>query len=212
MTKVSESLDAEKPNRMERRRLKTRDKLLAATLELMVAKGVDKTTMDDITNLADLGRRTFYYHFSSKEECVVAAAAGAFQRHSQAVADRFGEEDDPARVLATATQLVIPALVKEAITAQLTDRPRLLGQALGESIGPFVREDIQAGVEQGRFKPPLTGEAMDNLILGALVVLVIEIANQQDDMEELVRGYAQTFLMMLGIGAEEAGKLVKEAS
>ena len=71
-----------KPNRMDRRREETRKKILEATLELVIEKGVDKTTMSDITEAADLGRRTFYYHFASKEECVIAAAVGQIQKHS----------------------------------------------------------------------------------------------------------------------------------
>ena len=70
---------SDKPNRMEKRRLKTRAKLLAATLKLVLKKGIDKTTMDDITETADLGRRTLYYHFSSKEECILAAVGGSLR-------------------------------------------------------------------------------------------------------------------------------------
>ncbi|MBN1635721.1 MAG: TetR/AcrR family transcriptional regulator [Deltaproteobacteria bacterium] len=56
--------------RQERRVFKTRNKLLSASSRLFADKGIDLTTIDDITERADLGKGTFYYHFNSKEEVI----------------------------------------------------------------------------------------------------------------------------------------------
>ena len=119
-----------KPNRMARRRRETRAKLLTATHDLIVEKGIDKTTMSDITEAADLGRRTFYYHFASKDECISATAVEVYQRHALAVLGIVSPGDDPAFIMAIATQSVLGSLLQEPITARLVERPILLGLSL----------------------------------------------------------------------------------
>ncbi len=57
-------------NRFERRKLRTQQQLKQATVELILEKGYDSTTVQDITDRADLGRGTFYVHFQDKEDIV----------------------------------------------------------------------------------------------------------------------------------------------
>lgn len=45
-----------------------RDNILSAAKELFETKGVEKTTMDDIAELADYSKSTIYVYFKSKEE------------------------------------------------------------------------------------------------------------------------------------------------
>jgi AcrR family transcriptional regulator len=53
--------------RQQRRVSRTRQKLLDAASGLFAEKGLDLTTIDDITERADVGKGTFYYHFKNKE-------------------------------------------------------------------------------------------------------------------------------------------------
>jgi AcrR family transcriptional regulator len=57
-------------NRFERRKLHTQQQLKQATVELILEKGYDSTTVQDIADRADLGRGTFYVHFKDKEDIV----------------------------------------------------------------------------------------------------------------------------------------------
>ncbi len=57
-------------NRFERRKLRTRNRLKQATVDLMLENGYDAVTIQDITDRADLGRGTFYVHFNDKEDIV----------------------------------------------------------------------------------------------------------------------------------------------
>lgn len=54
------------PSRTEKRAAKTRKKLLTAALEIFSECGVDASTIDMITERADLGKGTFYRHFTDK--------------------------------------------------------------------------------------------------------------------------------------------------
>ena len=65
--------EAKTPTRHERRRLQTRAQLIQATLKLVLEKGYDAITIQDITDRADLGRGTFYIHFKDKADVVWAA-------------------------------------------------------------------------------------------------------------------------------------------
>jgi AcrR family transcriptional regulator len=64
--------------RRERKKLATRAAVREAALRLSVRHGVENVTVEQIAAEADIALRTFFNHFSSKEDAVVAAsAAGA---------------------------------------------------------------------------------------------------------------------------------------
>lgn len=66
-------MDRPYASRHERRRLQTRRQLIETTVQLVLEKGYDTITIQDITDRADLGRGTFYIHFKDKEEVVWTA-------------------------------------------------------------------------------------------------------------------------------------------
>lgn len=47
---------------------KTRDKLIEVARQLFANKGIENTTMNDIANASDKGRRTIYTYFKNKRE------------------------------------------------------------------------------------------------------------------------------------------------
>lgn len=47
---------------------KTREKLIEVARQLFVYKGLENTTMNDIANASDKGRRTIYTYFKNKKE------------------------------------------------------------------------------------------------------------------------------------------------
>lgn len=63
-------MEARSLNRHQRRKIRTRKQLEQATKELVIEKGYDAVTIQDIVDRADLGRGTFYLHFQDKEEAV----------------------------------------------------------------------------------------------------------------------------------------------
>jgi len=56
---------------MQRRAKRTRKKLKQAALGIFTEKSVDSTTVEEITEKADVGKGTLYQHFADKEEIVV---------------------------------------------------------------------------------------------------------------------------------------------
>jgi AcrR family transcriptional regulator len=60
----------------DRRVRRTRAALLDALLALMVEKGYEAVTVQDLIDRADIGRSTFYAHFTDKSDLLHEALAG----------------------------------------------------------------------------------------------------------------------------------------
>jgi len=60
------------PNRRSRRSAELRERLFRSALELFARKGFAETTVEDITNAADVGKGTFFNYFPSKDHILIA--------------------------------------------------------------------------------------------------------------------------------------------
>src|SRR5215831_10207861 len=61
-------------SRRERRSLELRERLFRSALDLFAHKGFAETTVEDITEAADVGKGTFFNYFPSKEHILLAFA------------------------------------------------------------------------------------------------------------------------------------------
>jgi AcrR family transcriptional regulator len=59
---------------VDRRVRRSRRELQRALVELVIEKGYDATTIDDITTRADLARATFYAHYADKHALLISIA------------------------------------------------------------------------------------------------------------------------------------------
>src|SRR5207249_838671 len=67
-------------NRVERRRERTRQEILADASQVLAAKGLDRTKITDIAAAADVGVGTFYLHFPDKETLFDAVVEDTIHR------------------------------------------------------------------------------------------------------------------------------------
>src|ERR1041384_6946474 len=70
----------EPPTRSPRRAHRTRSRLEKGRLSPFVEVGLGPTTIEMITERADVGKGTFYQHFSTKEELLAVLVDGAVER------------------------------------------------------------------------------------------------------------------------------------
>lgn len=63
--------------RRARKARETRQRIAAVALRLVIERGYDETTLDDIAEAADIARRTFFHYFPSKEAILQAVEDGA---------------------------------------------------------------------------------------------------------------------------------------
>src|ERR1700691_4530841 len=64
---VHGSGQAKSPGRRERRHAETRERLMSSALRLFADRGDADTSIEDITEAADVGKGTFFNYFETKE-------------------------------------------------------------------------------------------------------------------------------------------------
>jgi AcrR family transcriptional regulator len=72
LSSPSARASATTPDRRQRRSAEIRGRLFNAALKLFAEKGFAETTVEDITNAADVGKGTFFNHFPSKDHILLA--------------------------------------------------------------------------------------------------------------------------------------------
>ncbi|WP_204056939.1 TetR/AcrR family transcriptional regulator [Microbispora corallina] len=89
----------------ERKRQRTRQAIVEAAVELFEEHGYEGTTVADIAEAAEIGTRTFFSYFASKEEVLFPESDSRIRAVVDAIAAR-GPEDRPADVLLRALRTV----------------------------------------------------------------------------------------------------------
>src|SRR5215469_2660432 len=93
-------LTESKRRRPDRRKARNRTALLQAAELLFAQKGVDRVSIDEITETADLSKGTFYSYFENKETIASAVALGARAELAKEVAEVQASISDPAERVA----------------------------------------------------------------------------------------------------------------
>src|SRR2546429_6954135 len=86
---LSESLPAS--DRRQRRSADIRERLFRAALDLFAQKGFAETTVEDITETADVGKGTFFNYFPSKDHILLAFGEMQLGKLEAAVDERSEE-------------------------------------------------------------------------------------------------------------------------
>ncbi|MDL2399139.1 TetR family transcriptional regulator [Rhizobium mayense] len=121
MADVKEIDGEVKEGRRERKRRQTRERIEAVALTLFLERGFDGTTIEDITEAADVSKRSFFDYFPSKEE-VVFAWQDSF---SGDLADAIAAQPKDASIVE-----VIEGALSSALLAATSDPQRLALAAL----------------------------------------------------------------------------------
>lgn len=77
--------------RRERKKQATRHALVAAAIRLFTERGYDETSVADIAEAADVSKRTFFLHFPTKEDVLLADADDRVALAVRAIADRTSD-------------------------------------------------------------------------------------------------------------------------
>ncbi|ROR44656.1 TetR family transcriptional regulator [Kitasatospora cineracea] len=78
--------------RRDRKARRTREAMAAAALRLTLAHGFAALAVEDVTDAADVSRRTFSRHFGSREDAVLDCLRADFARINEALAARPAAE------------------------------------------------------------------------------------------------------------------------
>ncbi len=97
-------------SRRSRRSAEMRERLFRAALELFARKGLQETTVEDITEAADVGKGTFFNYFPSKEHILTAFVEMQIGKLEAAVEE------------AQRTELPMPEFLRE-MSVRMTEEP-----------------------------------------------------------------------------------------
>jgi AcrR family transcriptional regulator len=93
-------------SRRERKKLETRQSLRESALVLFHEKGFDGTTVEEITERADVAKGTFFNYFSSKEVLLRDLVAWQFAKLCEALDVEKGAPESPIARLKLLTKLL----------------------------------------------------------------------------------------------------------
>jgi len=81
-------------SRMDRKKNATRQKIIAAGMELFIREGFDAVTMEQIAEQADIAKGTLYNYFPIKEAILDAFMKNRFQQEDRAWIERLRPLED----------------------------------------------------------------------------------------------------------------------
>ncbi|BDE61405.1 TetR/AcrR family transcriptional regulator [Prescottella equi] len=186
--------DSSALGRRERNKRRTRDALLTAARTLFAARGVAGTTVEDIADLADVSRATFFNYFPSKDGLL--AALHTIHMDSLArVVDRLLEQD-----LTTGDRIVglfddfvqatgnVPGYL-QAVTGEL-ERDLASPQISAERTDRFDQEILRLltpGIESGEVRTDYPPQFLARMV-AAVYVSTIRYW-RQDPAYDLAEGF-----------------------
>ena len=200
---------APKPGRRERHRVETRERIFRAALGLFAQRGFPATTVEDITEAADVGKGTFFNYFPSKEHVLAAFSDLQVGKVVAAVAGSGASARPPREVLQGMVHALAeepgrsPALVRALMTAMLTNEEvrqlvlRNLRRAWEALSALFAQAQKRGAIRRG-VEPLQLARAMQQMFFGTLFLWAL------DPSEKLAARFDRSFGMFwAGIGGKE---------
>ena len=196
----------ETPNRLERRKARTRGALIAAA-QGFIARGELNAPIAEITQAADVGMGSFYNHFVSREQLFQAAVDGALELLGTYLDSLTDSSADPAEAFTRSFRIAgrLFRLQPELSRVLIHSGPELITSQHG--LGPRAARDIEAGVVAGYFQVPDIQLSLA-LVAGALLGMGQLLLEQPErsDVESVDR-MAYGVLLALGVSDTDAQDL-----
>jgi AcrR family transcriptional regulator len=169
------------PDRRQRRASQIRERLFRAALDLFAQHGFADTTVENITNAADVGKGTFFNYFPSKDHILLAFADMQLAK-LQSIIESLRDTRDPFpqffRTLAvrmTEEPARNPSIVRALLLANLSSTPVREGMRINQARGhKLLSEFVQIGQEHGELRNDLSAgdiaQVFRQTVFGTLLV------------------------------------------
>lgn len=189
-----------------------RERLLAAIADSLDEHGYDATTVSLISSTAQVSKSDFYRHFTSKDECFLAAYDDAVERLREEVLTACAGQDKWAAGVCAGLAAALDGLAAEPARANmllvegLRAGPGVYGRFQGavESFVPYLRDGAPTGTSAGR--PP---EAADEAVVGGIASLLGRrvLAGEADSLDRFFPELAE-FALTPYLGVAEARRII----
>jgi AcrR family transcriptional regulator len=194
-------------SRTERRKARTRQKLVDAARGFLASDTHSTASIQDITDAADVGFGSFYNHFTSKAELFEAAVAAVLEELGQLLDELSDTVDDAAVAFARSVRLTARLAVARPETAQVLVRHGMAYIDAEQGLAPRALRDIEAGIASGRFRVGDPRLALATTAGALLAVLHLSLVNANTVTDATCDATAELLLRMLGLPLDEAREL-----
>jgi AcrR family transcriptional regulator len=172
---------ASSPDRRQRRSAEIRERLFRAALSLFAQKGFAETTVEDITEAADVGKGTFFNYFPSKDHILVAFGEMQLAKLEAAIAEVRRTNKPISEFLRLLGPRMIqeparnPEIIRALLQAFLSTTPvREAMLDLHQRVQALHTQMIRLGQEQGEIRCDLPAEeiayAFRQIIFGTVLI------------------------------------------
>lgn len=127
-----------RPGRRERRRRETRERIFRAAARLFAEHGFAATTVEDITEAADVGKGTFFNYFPSKEHVLAVLAEIQRGKIAWAVKEMRHRREPVYLIL----RRLVHALAEEPGRSRALSRSLLSAMLSSEAVRGVINENV----------------------------------------------------------------------
>ena len=170
-TKVEHRVPAHLGGRRERRRRETRERIYRAALELFAARGFMETTVEHITEAADVGKGTFFNYFPTKEHVLATYGTERLAMVQQALERARTTEGRVLDVLRDLTKGVAgdatgsPALLRAIYAAHASCTPvRVELQSRMDTARRLLAQIVRLAQRRGEIRKDVSPSVLARLI------------------------------------------------
>ncbi|HEY5009148.1 MAG TPA: TetR/AcrR family transcriptional regulator [Caulobacteraceae bacterium] len=195
------------------RAARTKAALMAAGRRLLSRRPIDAVTVDDIVQAAEVGKGSFYNHFTDREALGRAIATQIRSSVESAIARANAGVDDPARRLARAVCTYLRFALDEPEQAGVLVHIHSGHTSLNAPLNRGLVEDLEAGLASGRFDVA-TVESGALYVLGVTQLALVRIVQESNPGFAISLSQQMCALVLRGLGvpAPEADKIAAQVS
>jgi AcrR family transcriptional regulator len=145
------------------RRARTRQRIIEAALGVIAERGPDAPVIEDFIQAAGVARGTFYNHFKTTEELLIATSSWLEDALIDSIESVIGGLDDSVRRAGTGMRLWLNLSRQDPVFCSFVVRSRFRGAAVERTLAL----DLGAAMRSGQMAAPSTELARD-LVVGTI--------------------------------------------
>lgn len=190
-----------------------RRRILRATGELVAKRGYGDVTVELIVKRAHVSYKTFYKHFSGKEDCFLELFDAVFRSTERTIRERLDVESPWAEQVALALRTLIELIVAEPIIARAviveapTVGPGIVGryEQATKAFVPLFRAGRELNPRGAELPATIEDTLAGSVFWSAYQRLIVgEVERLPELLPELIELVLRTYL-----GEAEAGRIAR---
>jgi len=201
-------------SRRERKKEETRQRLLSVSLELFHEQGYSATTVEDITERADVAKGTFFNYFPSKEALLSELSVWGIEKLQTALDVSNGAPQSPIARIKLLMRLLQEhmggklKLPRRAYAARLFTPPPTQHAKLtfGESLSAILTDLVSEAQTSGEIRAELDAVLVSNLLHMSFFWSMVNCQENEDGPPPQAQFENVIDLWMDGIGGPEWSK------